>query len=113
MKGIFLVQAFFFFGTGLWPLLHIKSFIKVTGPKYDVWLVKTVGVLVTAIAIGLVISYFKENISIGVASIAMLSALFLTGIDLYYTAKGRISRIYLFDAVIEVLFVINAIVFLL
>jgi hypothetical protein len=112
MKAIFLVQAIFFFATGVWPLLHIKSFMKVTGPKNDLWLVKTVGVLVSAIAIGLFISYCWENISLGVALIAMLSALFLMAIDLYYTAIGKISRIYLFDAIIEILFVINAIVFL-
>jgi hypothetical protein len=112
MKAIFFAQAIFFLVTGVWPLLDIKSFMKVTGAKIDIWLVKTVGVLVTSISIGLFVSYFLESISSGVATIAMLSALLLSGIDVYYTAIGRISRVYLFDALAEILFAINAAIFL-
>jgi hypothetical protein len=32
--------------TGLWPLVSIGTFQQVTGPKTDLWLVKTVGVLI-------------------------------------------------------------------
>lgn len=37
----------FMLATGMWPLLSIKSFQAVTGPKEDLWLVKTVGCLLT------------------------------------------------------------------
>jgi hypothetical protein len=112
MPAIFFVQAIFFLATGVWPLVHIKSFMKVTGPKHDLWLVKTVGVLVTAVAIGLFVSFYLEGISRGVAVIGMLSSLFLMGIDVFYTSIGRISRVYLIDAMVEILFVINALIFL-
>lgn len=39
-------QGLYFLVTGIWPLVHIKSFQWVTGPKVDLWLVKTVGVLI-------------------------------------------------------------------
>jgi hypothetical protein len=112
MKAILLIQTIFFFITGIWPLIHINSFMKVTGPKTDLWLVKAVGVLVTAIAIGMLVSYCTEDWSMGVVLIAMLSALFLMGIDVYYAMRGIISRIYLYDAVVELVFVVNAFVFL-
>ena len=35
--------------TGIWPLLDIESFQDVTGSKTDLWLVRTVGVLVAVI----------------------------------------------------------------
>jgi 8-oxo-dGTP pyrophosphatase MutT (NUDIX family) len=41
--------VYFYLLTGIWPLLHIQSFQSVTGPKTDLWLVKTAGVLITVI----------------------------------------------------------------
>jgi len=38
---------------GIWSLVSIGSFQKVTGPKTDVWLVKTVGVLVIGVGAAL------------------------------------------------------------
>jgi hypothetical protein len=43
------VQGWFYLLTGLWAILDIDSFQRVTGPKVDLWLVKTVGVLVIVI----------------------------------------------------------------
>ena len=39
-------QGAFYLATGLWPVLHLRSFEAVTGPKADGWLVKTVGGLI-------------------------------------------------------------------
>ena len=44
-----LVQGAFYAATGLWALVDLGSFMAVTGPKTDHWLVKTVGILVTVI----------------------------------------------------------------
>jgi len=40
------LQAVYYFVTGLWPLIHLKSFFEVTGPRTDVWLVQMVDVLI-------------------------------------------------------------------
>ncbi|MFH5804425.1 hypothetical protein ACG2DA_10255, partial [Alienimonas sp. DA493] len=42
-------QGLYYVATGVWPLVHIRSFEFVTGPKTDDWLVQTVGALVLAI----------------------------------------------------------------
>lgn len=44
-----LAQGAFYLATGIWPLVSMRTFERVTGPKTDKWLVKTAGVLITAI----------------------------------------------------------------
>jgi hypothetical protein len=96
-----LIQSAYYILTGLWALLHIPSFIWVTGPKYDVWLVKTVGVLVLVIGCTLLIARIRRRYPLETVVLAIGTALGLTLIDVYYVLDGRISAIYLLDAVAE------------
>ena len=45
-RRLLLAEGVYFFLTGLWPVVHLPSFIAVTGPKRDLWLVRTVGLLI-------------------------------------------------------------------
>lgn len=101
---IFLSQAIYYILTGLWPLVDIHSFMKVTGPKTDVWLVKMVGLLTVAIAITLFSSYKKNNDTLSVLSIT--AALAYMSIDIYYYLNGTINFVYLGDALVEALIII-------
>lgn len=94
-------QATFYVGTGVWPLLDMRTFQKVTGPKTDHWLVKTVGACVAVVGgvVGLAAS--RNRVTPEIALLAAGTAAALTGIDLVYVAKGRISPIYLLDAAAE------------
>lgn len=56
------VQGIYFLATGIWSLVHIASFQKVTGPKTDLWLVKTVGLLVIAIGAGLIVTAIDQDL---------------------------------------------------
>src|SRR5687767_15962642 len=47
------LQAVYYLGTGVWPLLHRRSFERLTGKKTDFWLAQTVGVTVMAIGAAL------------------------------------------------------------
>lgn len=98
------VQGGYFLVTGIWPLVSIGTFERVTGPKVDRWLVKTVGVLVTVIGIVLVVAT-RDEISLAIRMLAIGSALGLAAIDVVYAMKGVIAKIYLADAVVEVLLV--------
>ena len=40
-------------GLGAWPVVSMRTFERVTGPKHDDWLVRTVGGLCIAIGTGL------------------------------------------------------------
>ena len=86
---------------GLWPLLHIRSFEVVTGPKTDRWLVRTVAGLM--VANGLV-QWRAEPSSDGLAAarrIGLGTAVTLASIDVAYAIPHRISRMYLVDAALE------------
>jgi hypothetical protein len=110
MKTLLLTQAVYYLITGIWPLVHIRSFVKVTGPKTDIWLVKTVGLLITAIALTLLFGALNNETGIALLVLSVTSAFGLLCVDVYYPLRGRISKIYLVDAVVEMVFVVWAVV---
>lgn len=94
-------QGAYYLGTGVWPLVSLRSFQAVTGPKMDTWLVKTVGVLVSAIGASLLASARRRPPSPEAAILGLGSALALAGVELHYRRKRRISPIYLADVAAE------------
>lgn len=100
-RGLAWTQGLFYLATGLWPLLHMRSFLWVTGPKVDLWLVRTVGILVAVIGAVLLLGALCRRIGPELALLATGSAAGLAAIDTYYALTGRISGIYLLDAVAE------------
>jgi hypothetical protein len=100
-----LVQGIYFFVTGMWPILHMASFLKVTGPKTDLWLVKTVGIILALIGIVLVIAQRNGDVNTSLIILAIGSALGLALVEFVYVAKRVISPIYLGDAVIELILI--------
>lgn len=92
--------------SGIWPILHLRSFEAVTGPKVDKWLVKAVASLITVIGAGLVQGGRNRRVTPELETIAVGSALGLTAIDVVYVAKRRISPIYLLDAVVHTALVV-------
>jgi hypothetical protein len=97
-----LIQGVFYVATGVWPLVDIVSFQVVTGPKTDLWLVRTVGVLVTVVGAVLISASRRRRITDEIVLLATGSALGLAAIDLIYSLSGRISPIYLADAAAEI-----------
>ncbi len=87
---------------GLWPLLHISSFEMVFGPKADRWLVKTVAGL---LMVNGITQLTTSSTAIGVRHARRLgvgTAAVLAAIDLVYVPAGRISKMYLADAALEI-----------
>jgi hypothetical protein len=99
--AIAVIQALYYVTTGVWPLIHVRSFQWATGPKTDLWLVQTVGVLVTAIGISLLWAGWTGATGTEVLMLAVGSAAGLAAIDVVFVARGVISRIYLVDAIAE------------
>lgn len=97
-----IAQGLFYLITGVWPLVDIYSFQLITGPKTDLWLVKTVGVLVGLIGAVLLLAARNRRFSDELVLLAAGSALGLAAIDLVYALSGRISAVYLGDAVVEI-----------
>jgi hypothetical protein len=97
-----LIHAIYYLLTGIWPLIHIRSFMWVTGPKYDTWLVHTVGLLIIVIGGVILSAGMAKRISFEIFLLAIAGALGLMAIDLYYVAAGRIRPVYLLDALAEI-----------
>ncbi len=96
------LQAAFYVGTGIWPLLHRSSFEQVTGSKTDFLLAQTVGVTVTAIGAGLAHSVARRrSVPPELRTVACAGAAGLALIDLVFVARRRISPVYLVDAAAE------------
>lgn len=100
-SALALAQGLYFGATGVWPIVHMRSFLAVTGPKTDLWLVKTVGALIGVVGASLVVAGRRGRIGPETALLAMASAAALGAVDVVYVAKGRIPPVYLLDAVAE------------
>jgi hypothetical protein len=106
-RGIALVQGWYFLFTGAWPLFHMSSFMWVTGPKTDLWLVRLVGALTVVLGVVLlrqrrepVPQRSNSALTGGAAALAFLL------VDLVHVAQGVIGPVYLIDAAIELLFLL-------
>jgi hypothetical protein len=106
MASLALAQGFYYVTTGIWPLLSIGTFQKVTGPKTDLWLVKTVGVLVSVTGGVLMTAGRRRQTTPEIPLLAVGSAAGLAAIDITYVAKKQISPIYLLDALAEVALIV-------
>ena len=102
-RGVAAVQAAYYLLTGVWPFIHLRSFLAVTGEKYDVWLVETVAVLVIAIGAAIAVAAFRNRVSIEIVLLAIASAVGLVIVELVYVVRQRIAATYLIDVVVHLL----------
>jgi hypothetical protein len=110
------IQGTYYSLTGLWPIISMQSFQAVTGRKTDHlvtgdesdhWLVLTVAGLIVAISMGILAAAWQRRPSPEVVLLAVVAAIWLTGIDIVYVARGTILPIYLIDAVAEILLLLT------
>ena len=94
-------QGAYFLATGIWPLVHMSSFLRVTGRKRDLWLVRTVGALVAVTGAAILSAGQRDRITGEVAFLAAGTAAALGAVDVIYTSRGRIPPIYMLDGVAE------------
>jgi hypothetical protein len=108
--GMCWLQGTYYFLTGIWPIFSVRSFKWVTGEKTDNaptgleadhWLLMTVSLLITAIAITLLVGAWRKTQAVELGVLAVGAAVGLTIIDVVYTWRGVILPIYLLDAVLE------------
>ena len=103
-RRVLSAQAVYYVVTGLWPVVHLRSFEALTGPKTDDWLVHTVGLLATAIGLSLGTAVLRDEANDPVVgTLAVTGALAFAAIDLWYGLSGRIPSIYLADAAVQLI----------
>ncbi len=92
ISTVLLLQGGYYAVTGIAPFVYRKAFEAVTGPKYDWWLVQTVGAVVTAVGAGLIAAGARRQASPEVVGIAAGGAAGLGAIDVYHATGGRIAK---------------------
>jgi hypothetical protein len=85
---------------GLWPLVSIRSFEAVYGPKTDRWLEYTVGGLLVTVGAAQLASSSEAELRLS-RRLGIGTAMTLLAIDLIYVPRGTIRKTYLQDAVCE------------
>lgn len=100
-----LVQGMYFFVTGIWPMFSMRTFLLITGPKTDLWLVKTVGLILAVIGAVLVYAQMTASVNAPVIFLAVGSAAALALVEFIYVSKRVISPVYLADAFAELILI--------
>ena len=101
IKRLVAFNAVYYLITGLWPLLHIDSFMAVTGPKNDIWLVRMVGLLAASTGLCMAYSANRKQFPTLIFLLGILNAASFIAVDVVYVLNGTIRPIYLLDAVAE------------
>ncbi|MDX5483183.1 MAG: hypothetical protein LPK07_16000 [Hymenobacteraceae bacterium] len=101
-----MVQGLFWLLTGIWPFVHLGSFLWVTGPKEDIWLLYTVSVLIIAVGGTLLLAGLRRHVTPEVKWLGIAGAAGLAGIDVYYAWHDVIWDVYLLDAVAEFILIL-------
>jgi hypothetical protein len=94
-------QGAYFLVTGLWPLVSLRTFYAVTGPKRDGWLVQTVGSMIACVGSTLLLGARRPSVPPEVKWLGASCAAALMAVDVLFVRQRRIPRIYLADAVAE------------
>jgi hypothetical protein len=96
------ILALYYCVTGVWPIVHLRSFYAVTGRKSEGWLVQTFGALICGIGAVLLGNPPREGRRIQ-ESVAAAAGGALIASEVAFVARRRISPIYLADAALETL----------
>ncbi|MCE7054673.1 hypothetical protein LZF95_08315 [Algoriphagus sp. AGSA1] len=100
------IQSIYFLGTGIWPLVSISTFLDITGPKNDLWLVKVVGILISVIGFVLLVASFDKKRNHPIILLAIASSAALGLVDIVFFVSNTIPAIYLLDAVAEFILIL-------
>jgi len=99
--GVALAHGAFNIVGGLWPLVHLRSFEWVFGPKSDEWLQMTTGGLLVSAGVTQLAAASAPQGPAQARRIGLGTALTLLAVDLVYVPKGRIRPTYLLDAAMQ------------
>ena len=100
-KTLATAHGYFNLVTGAWPILNMSTFELALGPKEDTWLVKTVGGLLATTGLTQLASPPDERSLEQARRLGMAISGTLLAIDFWYGGRGRISRRYLLDGVLQ------------
>jgi hypothetical protein len=97
------LQGAYFTATGIWPIVHLRSFEAVTGPKLEGWLVKTLGAVLGVVGGILALAGARRRVTQEVALLGAGCAAALAVADVHYgLVRRRIAPVYALEGLVEV-----------
>ena len=105
MRSVLGAQATYYFLTGVWALVHRRSFEAMTRAKVDYWLVDMVGLMTICNAATIALGTFRRCPSREIVTLSTMTAAAFMAIDTIFVARRRIRGIYLLDSAIEGTFI--------
>ena len=96
-----MIEGSYFAISGLWPVVSMASFLSVTGPKTDLWLVRAFALVIILVGASLFVSGIMKRITAETGILAVGVPLTLLVIDLTCTLRQVLPPVYLLDAVVE------------
>jgi energy-converting hydrogenase Eha subunit E len=106
LRKVLGAQGVYFLITGVWPIVSITTFEAVTGPKTDDWLVQTVGGLAAAVGLSLFYGLRHRTVSAYIVFVAIATAAAFFLVDVIFSLRGIISKIYLIDAAVQAVLIL-------
>jgi hypothetical protein len=94
-------QALLYGTTGVWPLVSMRSFEAVTGPKEEDWLVETFGAVLAVVGATFALAAARGRVTRELRTLGIGCAAALAAADVLFVAQRRISPVYLLDAAAE------------
>jgi hypothetical protein len=105
LSRVWFAHALYFVVGGIWSIVGRRSFEAITGPKTDYWLVRTVGGLLTAVGAVIGFAGYRQRLTPEIRWLAVSTSAVLAVIDAISTASGRLRRVYLLDALTNLLLI--------
>lgn len=98
------LQAAYYAASGAAPIAAYRLFERLTGPKREPWLVKTMGLATVAVAS--VLARAPRDRDPQTRRLGLAAALAYGIADVWYAGvRRRISRVYLLDSLVQAAFV--------
>ena len=103
-SNLSLAQGVYYLLTAIFPIVSMRAFEAVLGPKESHWLVKTHGLMVGAIGAVLIWAGLRKSASPEIPALGMAASLGLAVPESYYLASRRIPPAYLLDILPQIVF---------
>jgi hypothetical protein len=100
-----IAQGLYFFVSGMWAVVDLRSFQWITGRKTDLWLVNTIGGLIAAVGAAIGLAGLRRRVTPEIELLALGSSGVLGAADVIFVARRRISPVYLMDAAAEAILI--------
>jgi len=100
-KTTLFLQSLFYLFTGIWPLMHISSFLAGKGEEADNWLLVSAGSLLLCIVCAFFIDLYARRNSASIIFLAIASSVAFLCVDFHYSVFHAMSKLYIVDAAIH------------